>query len=144
VLPTGPLLSPALLQSISRVAGAFCENVHRNPEDLEDNEDSRPSVLITARDPRSAYTAERLVQRAALEVNLPYSWPPFILELLTQYSPSFLNLGCTSLPPSSHGPHKTSRARSIQKTCPRVRPLPIRHSMFPSPTRQTLEEKSLA
>ncbi|KAF8601747.1 hypothetical protein BDV93DRAFT_226875 [Ceratobasidium sp. AG-I] len=64
VLPTGPPLSPPVLQSISRVSGAFVENVHPK---LEENEGSTPSALITGRDPRSAYTAERLVQRAALE-----------------------------------------------------------------------------
>ncbi|KAG9080770.1 hypothetical protein FRC06_006185, partial [Ceratobasidium sp. 370] len=66
VLPTGPPLSPSRLQSISRTAGAFCENVNRSPGDPED-EVQQPSVLITARDARCAYTAERLVQRAALE-----------------------------------------------------------------------------
>ncbi|KAG8736126.1 hypothetical protein FRC10_009667 [Ceratobasidium sp. 414] len=66
VLPTGPPLSPSRLQNISRTAGAFCENVNRSPWDPAD-EAQPPSVLITARNKRSAYTAERLVQRAALE-----------------------------------------------------------------------------
>ncbi|KAG8717869.1 hypothetical protein FRC08_006464 [Ceratobasidium sp. 394] len=66
VLPTGPPLSPSRLQSISRTAGAFCENVNRPSQDPV-HETQQPSVLITARDARSAYTAERLVQRAALE-----------------------------------------------------------------------------
>lgn len=73
VLPTGPPLSSTTLQSISRVAGAFVENVHSKFAELEETEESTPSVLITARDARSAYTAERLVQRAALEVRPKFS-----------------------------------------------------------------------
>ncbi|KAG9106217.1 hypothetical protein FRC07_008905, partial [Ceratobasidium sp. 392] len=68
VLPTGPPLSPSRLQDISRTAGAFCENINRPPQDLRKEETSQPLVLITAQDPRSAYTAERLVRRVALEV----------------------------------------------------------------------------
>ncbi|KAG8721311.1 hypothetical protein FRC09_008074, partial [Ceratobasidium sp. 395] len=66
VLPTGPPLSSSCLQDISRTVGAFCENV-RPPQDLIDGA-ARPSVLITAQDARNAYTAERLVQRAAMEI----------------------------------------------------------------------------
>jgi hypothetical protein len=68
VLPTGPMLSPALLQHISRTAGAYVENSDLELAKLKETKNSAASVLITARDPRSAYTAERLVQRAALEV----------------------------------------------------------------------------
>ncbi|KAG8722734.1 hypothetical protein FRC09_005796 [Ceratobasidium sp. 395] len=66
VLPTGPSLSSSCLQDISRTVGAFCENV-RSSQDLIDGA-ARPSVLITAQDARNAYTAERLVQRAAMEI----------------------------------------------------------------------------
>lgn len=79
VLPIGPLLSPALLQSISRISGAFVENVHAKFAELEENENSVASVLITARNPRSAYTAERLVQRAAMEDAHRFQIPLFSL-----------------------------------------------------------------
>lgn len=67
VLPIGPPLAPSRLRTISRIADAFCENVTQPPEDLEDGEGPRASVLVTARDARNAYTAERLVERAVLE-----------------------------------------------------------------------------
>ncbi|CAE6396902.1 unnamed protein product, partial [Rhizoctonia solani] len=66
-LPAGPPLSPSLLQGISRVAGAFVENVDPKFASLHGDESSAVSVSIAARSPRSAYTAERLVQRAAME-----------------------------------------------------------------------------
>ncbi|CAE6499111.1 unnamed protein product [Rhizoctonia solani] len=66
-LPTGPPLSSSLLQSISRIAGAFVGNVDPRFASLHDGDTSAASVSITARSPRSAYTAERLVQRAAME-----------------------------------------------------------------------------
>ncbi|CAE6437918.1 hypothetical protein ACGC1H_006541 [Rhizoctonia solani] len=66
-LPTGPPLSPSLLQGISRIAGAFVENVDPKFASLHDDKSSAVSVSIAARSPRSAYTAERLVQRAAME-----------------------------------------------------------------------------
>ncbi|CCO31258.1 hypothetical protein BN14_05296 [Rhizoctonia solani AG-1 IB] len=66
-LPTGSSLSPSVLQSISRIAGAFVENTDPRFASLSDAEDSEASVSITAHSLRSAYTAERLVQRAAME-----------------------------------------------------------------------------
>ncbi|CAE6378273.1 unnamed protein product [Rhizoctonia solani] len=66
-LPIGPSLSPSLLQSISRIAGAFVENTDPKFASLNDDENSVASVSITAHSPRSAYTAERLVRRAAVE-----------------------------------------------------------------------------
>lgn len=66
ILPTGPALSQVLLQNISRISGAFVENA--SFKGLENTENPVPSVLITARSSRNAYTAERLVQRAAMEV----------------------------------------------------------------------------
>ncbi|KAJ1301397.1 hypothetical protein OPQ81_008658 [Rhizoctonia solani] len=66
-LPTGSSLSPSLLQNISRIAGAFVENLDPKFASFNDDGSSVASVSITARSPRSAYTAERLVQRAAME-----------------------------------------------------------------------------
>ncbi|QRW12311.1 hypothetical protein RhiLY_11310 [Ceratobasidium sp. AG-Ba] len=67
VLPTGPPLLQSRLQRISRTADAFCENLTQSLEDSKDDGLPQALVLITARDARNAYTAERLVQRAALE-----------------------------------------------------------------------------
>ncbi|KAG8731872.1 hypothetical protein FRC11_001864 [Ceratobasidium sp. 423] len=65
-LPTGSSLSSSLLQSISRISGAFVENVDTKFVSLS-GDGSSAVVSITARNPRSAYTAERLAQRAAME-----------------------------------------------------------------------------
>ncbi|KAH7334593.1 hypothetical protein B0J17DRAFT_113020 [Rhizoctonia solani] len=78
-LPTGSALSPSLLQSISRVSGAFVENVDPKFVSLHEDENSPSSVSITARSPRSAYTAERLVQRAAMEAAHRSQLPLFAL-----------------------------------------------------------------
>ncbi|QRV97753.1 hypothetical protein RhiJN_25772 [Ceratobasidium sp. AG-Ba] len=67
VLPTGPPLLQSRLQKISRTADAFCENFTQSLEDSSNGGLPQALVLITARDARNAYTAERLVQRAALE-----------------------------------------------------------------------------
>ncbi|CAE6412942.1 unnamed protein product [Rhizoctonia solani] len=64
-LPFGPALSPSLLQSISRIAGAYVENL--DPKFASLHDETASSVSIIARDIRSAYAAERLVQRAAME-----------------------------------------------------------------------------
>ncbi|ELU36288.1 hypothetical protein AG1IA_09683 [Rhizoctonia solani AG-1 IA] len=79
-LPTGPSLSPSLLQNISRIAGAFVENIDSKFASLGDADNSAASVSITAHSPRSAYTAERLVQRAALEAEYRSKLPLFVLE----------------------------------------------------------------
>ncbi|CAE7100182.1 unnamed protein product [Rhizoctonia solani] len=128
-LPTGPPLSSSVLESISRTAGAFVENLDSKFASLHDSESSTSSVSITAHNPRSAYTAERLVQRAAMEtahqaqlslfVLLKYGKPP-ISSTDEEYDLEHRADRYALYPFGTQG----FRARSVQKTSPASGPSP--------------------